>query len=221
MKRNQNIKKKAVNEKEIHDLNKDTKIQESNFKQLKAKFDEMSDAMNREKKRQEKKLKKKDVKDFLNNMKAESVRFYFECEVCDVKIETKSQLMYHVRNFHMKSSQSQTDYGKEDKIVQVNLKDFTVDKVVQKEKDKSNATFVKYPCKYFGTNIENPYHLYEHIERCRGTYNFCTEPRLPAIKFCPPSFNLHPPLHTIHTSRRNHFSSMNLLISIKAEILKQ
>ena len=55
MKRNQNIKKKVVNEKEIHDLNKDTKIQESNFKQLKAKFDEMSDAMNREKKKQEKK----------------------------------------------------------------------------------------------------------------------------------------------------------------------
>ena len=106
-------------------------------------------------------------------------------------------------------------------LKQVNLRDFTVDKIVQTENDKSNATFVKYPFKYFGTNIENPYHLYEHIERCRGTYNFCTEPRLPAIKFCPPSFNLHPPLHTIHTSRRNHFSSMNLLISIKAEILKQ
>ena len=106
-------------------------------------------------------------------------------------------------------------------LKQINLRDFTVDKVVQTENDKSNATFVKYPCKYFGTNIENPYHLYEHIERCRGTYNFCTEPGLPVIKFFPPSFNLHPPLHTIHTSRRNLFSSMNLLISIKAEILKQ
>jgi hypothetical protein len=104
----------------------------------------------------------------------------------------------------MKSSQSQTDYGKEDKIVQVNLKDFTVDKVVQREKDKSNATFVKYPCKDFGTHIEKPYHLFEHIERCRGTYSFCTEPGLPVIKFFPPSFKLHPPLHTIHTaSRRN------------------
>ena len=109
MKRNQNIKKKVVNEKEIHDLNKDTKIQESNFKQLKAKFDGMSDAMNREKKQQEKKLKKKDAKDFLNNMKAESVHLYFDCEVCDVKMKTKSQIMYHVRSFHMRSSQSQTN----------------------------------------------------------------------------------------------------------------
>ena len=107
MKRNQNIKKKVVNEKEIHDLNKDTKIQESNFKQLK--FDGMSDAMNREKKQQEKKLKKKDAKDFLNNMKAESVHLYFDCEVCDVKMKTKSQIIYHVRSFHMRSSQSQTN----------------------------------------------------------------------------------------------------------------
>ena len=62
MKRNQNTKKKVVNEKEIHDLNKDTKIQESDFKQLKAKFDEMSDAMNREKKQQEKSLRRKMLK---------------------------------------------------------------------------------------------------------------------------------------------------------------
>ena len=185
-------------EKEIHDLNKDTKIQESNFKQLKAKFDEMSAAVNREKKQQERKIKKKDAKDFLNNMKAESVNVYFDCEVCDVKTETKSQLMYHVRSFHMKSIQSQTDYEEEDKIVQVNLKDFTVDKDVQTEDDKTNETFVKYPCKYCGTNIANPYHLFEHVERCRGTFNFCTEPGLPVIKFFPPSFNLHPPPPPLH-----------------------
>ena len=98
MKRNQNIKKKVVNEKEIHDLNKDTKIQESNFKQLKAKFDGMSDAMNREKKQQEKKLKKKDAKDFLNNMKAESVRFYFDCESTNVPCEKFSYEKQSISN---------------------------------------------------------------------------------------------------------------------------
>ena len=52
---------------------------------------------------------KKDAKDFLNNMKAESVHFYFDCEVCNVKMKTKSQIMYHVRSFqYMRSSQSQT-----------------------------------------------------------------------------------------------------------------
>ena len=131
-------------------------------------------------------------------MKAESVNVYFDCEVCDVKTETKSQLMYHVRSFHMKSIQSQTDYEEEDKIVQVNLKDFTVDKDVQTEDDKTNETFVKYPCKYCGTNIANPYHLFEHVERCCGTFNFCTEPGLPVVKFFPPSFNLHPPHPPLH-----------------------
>ena len=58
----------------------------------------MSDAMNREKKQQEKKLKKKDAKDFLNNMKAESVRFYFDCESTNVPCEKFSYEKQSISN---------------------------------------------------------------------------------------------------------------------------
>jgi chromosome segregation ATPase len=183
--------KKVVNEKEkqVHNLNREIKNESENFKQLKAKFDDITAAVNREKKQQERKLKKQERKDFLNNLKTESMNLYFECEKCDVKLETRTQLTYHVRSLHMKSVQSQTDDEEvEEKLVQTDPREFTIDKNVQTEDEKSSETFVKYPCNYCGTKIANKYHLYEHKGKCRGTLNFCTEPGLPMLPFFSPRF---------------------------------
>ena len=188
--------KKVVVEKDknLHNLKKDLKNETEMCKQLKAKFNELTATVNREKKQQERKQKKREKSDFLNNLKAEPLNQNFECEICDVKTESKTQLKFHVSSTHMRDIHSQTEQNEsKDVFVQTELGDMAVDKDVQTEEGKNTSeTFVKYPCNYCGTNIANNYHLFEHKVKCRGTYNMRTDPGLPMPPFFPARFALPP-----------------------------
>ena len=189
--------KKAVIErdKHLHNLNKDIENESDKCKQLKAKVEELTATANRERKQQERKQKKREQNDFLNNLKVEPFEKVFECEVCEMKFETKTQLKFHVSSEHKRDIYSQTEHSEiKDVFVQTNVSDLTIDKNVQTEDAKT--TFVKYPCNYCGTNIANNYHLFEHITKCRGTHNMGTAPGLPLPPFFPSRFQLPPLLRS-------------------------
>ena len=131
--------------KEIHNVKRECRTEEDKFKELKAQFNDATAVLKREKKQPERKLKKQEEKDFVNNLKAETNNFSFECEVCDLKIETNFLLKFHMRTIHMNSVNSQTDdKDPEDKVTQTDANDFNVDKSMQTEVLKSNETFIKY-----------------------------------------------------------------------------
>ena len=115
----------------------------------------------------------------------------YECDKCDVKTEALQKLTAHKRITHMMTKTAQTEMNDvEDKIVQVSRTEFECDKSEQTSDEQTldakiitEETFVKYPCCYCGTMIANKYHLGEHIERCRGTFNMFIEPGLPMLPF--------------------------------------
>ena len=130
----------------------------------------------------------------------------YECDECEVKTGTLQKLIAHKKITHMMTKAAQTELNDvEDKIVQVYRTEFECDKSEQTSDEQTldtnivtEETFLKYPCCYCGTMIANEYHLGEHIERCRGTFNMFTEPGLPMLPFkssprFPPSWP--PPLN--------------------------
>ena len=178
-------------DKQLYNLEKESKKETENFRVLKAKFDELTNTVNHDKKQQERKLKKKEKNDFINKLKGESETPHLKCEQCDVIVETVSMLKFHMRTIHMSNVEVQTDDKEiQEKKVQTDVKEFSSDKLVQTEDEKTGEFFVKYPCNYCGTNIANSYHLKEHIGKCHGTLNMYTEPGLPKPPF---SSRLLPP----------------------------
>ena len=80
--------------------------------------------MNKEKKDDEKKMRKIEKKEFLNNLKGISPTqsISVDCNKCDVKTESFNKLKYHERIYHMQACLTQTEeIVLEDKIAQTNM----------------------------------------------------------------------------------------------------
>ena len=103
--------KKSLSEKDkkLYNVEKEIKEEVEKSKDIKSKFDELTNKVNQEKKQQERKLKKKENIDFINKIKNESETPSFQCEECDVKVARISILRFHVRTLHMSSVQIQID----------------------------------------------------------------------------------------------------------------
>ena len=143
-------------------------------------------------KTENRKQKKLDKKELLKDLQSTSCPVNYECDKCDVKTETMQKLRAHKRINHMMNKGAQTELKDfEDKVVQVSTREFVCDKSEQTSDEKildeskivPEETFVKYPCCYCGTMIANEYHLGEHVERCRGTFNMFIDPGLPMLPF--------------------------------------
>ena len=128
--------------------------------------------VNKERKNEEKKLKKRGKIEFLDNLKANSLAVELECDKCDAKSESLQKLKSHET-----TNSAQTDEKKvEDKTVQHSRSELLIDIAVQtleENIDEAEVTqeesFEKYPCFYCGINIASDYHLSEHGRKCRGT----------------------------------------------------
>ena len=114
MRVNFRLLKKQVKEKDklMHDLKKENETLARDLLQVETSFKTFTATVNQEKKREERKIKKRDSKDFLNNMKDESKELCFECNFCDVKCDSVSKLQSHVRTCHMRNfSNPRNNYG--------------------------------------------------------------------------------------------------------------
>ena len=178
---------KQVKEKDktIHDLRKENQIISENFAQIKTQFANLTATVQKEKKKEEKNMKKKESKEFLENLKANSQEGNFQCNLCDVTCESSSELQSHVRFCHMKSSSMQTQEKQmEDKKLQICGKVLTSDKAVQsKEEIPIKEKYDNYPCFYCDKKIESEGHLLEHRVKCHGV---STNPSLFWLPIRPP-----------------------------------
>ena len=180
--------------KQLHNVKKELETESNNLKELKHKFDDFTASVKRERKQYERKQKKKENSDFLNNLKKGSDNLYFQCDECDLKTETRTQLKFHMRSIHTNNTECQTDDVElKEKVVQTDFKDFTNDKNEQIDEADNSESFIKYPCNYCATNIANNHHQAQHIGRCRGTVNMSTEPGLPMLPFFSHRLSNHPP----------------------------
>jgi hypothetical protein len=155
------IKIVKVKEKEILNLQKENcQILES-LEAAKIDLQDLKLRVNKEKKDLEKKLKKDQNKDFMKNLLPSQVN-QFQCNNCDVKMESVSKLKEHGRIFHMHTSGTQTNeivlVGEATQCTLFKLSD---DKGVQVEELVTEEEFEKYPCHYCNINIANEYHLSE------------------------------------------------------------
>ena len=124
----QTIKEK---DKTIYDLKKENNVISDNLSQIKSQCSTLSATVHRERKKEEKKLKKKESKDFLENLIGNSQELNFQCNICDIRSESSSKLQSHVRVYHMKSSAMQTqEIQMEDTNLQIDAKEVTSDKDV-------------------------------------------------------------------------------------------
>ena len=173
------VKIVKVKEKEILNLQKENcQILES-LEAAKKDLQDLKLRVNKEKKDLEKKLKKDENKDFMKNLLPSQVN-QFQCNNCDVKMESVSKLKEHSRIFHMHTSGTQTnEIVLVGEATQCSLFKLSDDKGVQVEELVTEEEFEKYPCHYCNINIANEYHLREHRIKCRGTQNLYTEVGLP------------------------------------------
>ena len=96
-------------DKEINDLKKGSAIATDKLEKLDIEYRELKLKVNKFEKEKKKKEKAKDQKDFLNNLKVESKKIEFRCEMCEEKMETMSMLRFHVQSVHVKCLATQTE----------------------------------------------------------------------------------------------------------------
>ena len=154
---------------------------------------------NQEKKELERKIKKTEKKDFLNNLKSGSKQTdTIPCEHCDDKLENYDKLRSHIKIHHLQNSSIQTEENSlETKSVQCKL-DINIEKkdaeqnVTEKEfRNVQNEAVVKesssLSCilcrKYFFSELS----LKEHKQTCQGkeTYSSVQNP----LMFLPVGFS--------------------------------
>ena len=102
------VLKKALVEKEkdIHDLGKEKKTKEDKLEDLKATLAAVKKKTNKD---QERKLKKKEKKDFLNNLSSDNSGGHYKCETCDETFALQSVLRFHIQNVHTASISTLTE----------------------------------------------------------------------------------------------------------------
>ena len=110
---NKEVKEK---DKTIHDLTKENETLSEKFLQLQTKLNNLTAEVNREKKKEAKKVKKRESKEFLDSLKAESKLKDLNCNKCNFECESNPQLQNHVNVFHMMHVSTQTEeVAKEEK----------------------------------------------------------------------------------------------------------
>ena len=152
-------------DKEIHDMNREIKV----LGEVKSEFDQFKVIVNKEKKDLEKKRKKTERKEFLDNIKTCSPdNCHFKCNICDVKRESYDQLRNHERALHMQSKSSETEEKEmEDKEIQseqieVGKRD------IETIESENEENFGNYACYYCERDIDSEQHLSMHRLRCHG-----------------------------------------------------
>ena len=161
---NKQVKEK---DKQIYDLKKENCNTLESLSQFKTKFSNLTAEVNKEKKKQEKKLKKQGAKDSVDSLNVNE--HTFECTMCDVKMVSVGKLCNHMRVFHMKSSSVQTDeIVLEEKKVQTYNTTITSDKNIQTAEEIviSKVIYIKHSCFYCDTEIISEQHLLEHRLTC-------------------------------------------------------
>ena len=96
-------------EKDIYNLTKENEEIKEKLEISKKDIVQLNLKINKEKKESERKDKKAKKKEALDTLQTEMSSPGFPCKVCDVKGETLDQLKSHVRNYHMKTSFTQTE----------------------------------------------------------------------------------------------------------------
>ena len=171
-----------IKDKELHDLQKENRILTENLNKSKVDFSNLTHQVNNEKKSEAKKLKKAEKKQFIDSLNPKSVEF--ECDKCEIKIESRVKLKAHVRSTHETVNSTQTDVTElDDKSVQTLHSEFNQDKNIQTIEEE-DVEIQKYPCFYCGINIVSRNHLNEHKRKCHGMSRMCGVLGLPApIRF--------------------------------------
>ena len=175
---NKQIKAK---DKELYDLKKENSILTENFLEVKSKFTNLSTSVNKEKKQEAKRIKKQEKKDFMNNLKAESQTFNFECDKCDKIFDSLSSFRIHAGSFHVVQNSSQTEEKNiVERALQVESRYFTREKLcqtIEENYDELKTKSEPYSCFFCDKTIESEEDLNEHRKKCRGsTRLFCSAP---------------------------------------------
>ena len=88
----------------------------SAFAQVKMELAHLTAKVSKERKNEEKKLKKKDRKEFIHELKANSLPVDFKCDQCDAKSESVLKLKSHERLHHMLTNSTQTEEDHKTKV---------------------------------------------------------------------------------------------------------
>ena len=124
-----------IKEKEIYETKKENIKRNEDLDQVKAELVKIRMIANQEKKELERRLKKTEKRDFLNNLKQMDT---IPCGHCDEKLENNEKLRSHVRIHHQQTSSIQTEEISQDtKFVQCRL-DRNI--LVQKKDVEQNVT---------------------------------------------------------------------------------
>ena len=146
-------------EKKVYDLEKENnKVKED----LKIEKDELSNfktQVNKERKDMERRNKKIEKKEVLNNTKKELEQNQFECKRCDKPYISEEKLKTHILEQHRRSTFSQTDV-----IISVDRK------LQVKDSDLDVKEFDKYKCFYCAKAITSEQELKHHVVRCHGRH---------------------------------------------------
>ena len=191
-------------EKEFYEIKKEnTKIKED-LDRVKVELVKFKTTANQEKKELERKFKKTEKKDFLNNMKSASNQAdTFNCGHCGEKFGSKDMLRNHIKIHHEQTSSTQTDeISLEMKSVQCEL---DRNKLVQKKDAEQNVTeeaFVNAPnepvvkkasslsCNPCGKYFFSEISVKEHKQVCQGKQTFSTVQN--PLTFLPVGFSSTP-----------------------------
>ena len=117
----------------------------------------------------------------MNNLKAESQTFNFECDKCDKIFDSLSSFRIHAGSFHVVQNSSQTEEKNiVERALQVESRYFTREKLCQTIEENYNELKTKsepYSCFFCDKTIESEEDLNEHRKKCRGsTRLFCSAP---------------------------------------------
>ena len=169
-------------DKDLHDLYKENVQVSENLVKVKAELNNLTVKVNKEKKDELKNQKKRDKKDFLDNLKPSSHIENFDCEKCDVKTASWNSLKTHDRTCHMNSNSAQTEETvTDDKNIQTSSNEFTCVKETQCSDEEMNTLdckdwgtkpkfrFEKHLCPSCGKTFPSESHLQDHRQSCHGT----------------------------------------------------
>ena len=84
----------------IHDIQKEIGFISDNLLELKDIFLNLTSTVNNDIKKEEKKLKAQQGREFMDNLVADSKEQSVECNLCDMKCDTLTNLQKHVRAFY-------------------------------------------------------------------------------------------------------------------------
>ena len=138
-------------------------------------------------KAEEKRQKKRERKEFLDNLKTTGDEPSFNCNKCDEKFESMNKVKIHERVVHMRNLSTQTE-----QIISVDNQVQVQNMETVKEIDAKKETFVNYSCFYCDKIIQSENQIIEHREKCCGSSRlFCFAPLGLSANFRPPKSSHH------------------------------